>query len=145
MQQPIQQLIDSCYHRATNDLIHKSAIPFGVVVDDKGELSHFKNCTEDPCNAAISHKEIVDGLSQKLASKLNSGMVTYYAITYYGKAQINNQGEQSVAFIINIESSKGEELPLYIFPYSWSVDRELSFGEYYRMNKKVGRFFDNQN
>jgi hypothetical protein len=137
----IEKIINYCQKYAITDLKNDKAIPFGVIINQEGELLVVDNQKDLPEVDIISPKNVIDTLTRKLGLKLFLEEITVYAITYYGKVQINYKGDQSDAFIINIEDLKNEDHPLYIFPYSWSKDRELIMGEPYRMRKKEGRFY----
>ena len=121
--------------------INNTVIPFGIVIDSAGELFVVDNQKRHPGAAKLSYESIIDTLTRHFELKLSSDEISAYAITYYGKVQINNLGDQSEGFIINIVNNEPEELPIYIFPYSWSQSRELILGEHYRMKKKGGQFY----
>ena len=136
-----QKIIAYCHKYAITDLENNVSIPFGVVIDSEGKLLVVENQKDLPDADRLSHKSIIDTLTRHFELKLSSDEISAYAITYYGKVQINNLGDQSEGFIINIVNNEPEELPIYIFPYSWSQSRELILGEHYRMKKKGGQFY----
>lgn len=137
----IGKIINYCHKYAITDLKNGTAIPFGVVIDEKDKLLLVDNHKRFPEAERISHQNIVDMLTKHFGLQLFLETFTSYAITYYGKAQINNQGDQSDAFIINIVTSNNEELPFYVFPYSWSTSQEIIMGESYQMRKKSDQFY----
>jgi hypothetical protein len=90
----IHKVLDYCQNYAFTG-IENNAIPFGEVIDSNGELLDV-DCQKDlPEAERLSHKSFIDTLFYHLGRRLFSDEISAYAITYYGKGQINIQGEQS--------------------------------------------------
>ena len=141
MNKNVVRIINYCTQYAITDLTKNTTIPFGVVINTEEELLLVENQKELPNVDKISPKSIVDALTKHFRLQLFLESVTYYGITYYGEAQINNWGGRSKAFMITIESNSEEDFPIYIFPYSWSKNNKLIQGEAYQMRKKAGKFY----
>lgn len=139
LRKDIQRIVDYCHGYAEKDLENienTPVIPFGVVIENDGKLCVVVNHKDLPESDRLSHKNVVETLTYHFDIRLKEKEIISYGITYYAKAQINDEGDQSDAFVIDIIHEDSGDLPLYIFPYSWSEQRELIFGKYYRMKKK---------
>jgi hypothetical protein len=138
----LNKIVKKAIKKAGRDLTNRCAVPFGMVLRRNGDLDPVHTFKNPETRNGKSQQMMVEELKQALDEKIqNYKSVIMYGLVYYGKAQINNQGDQATAVILNIETASGDDIPLQIFPYHRTETNEIKFLENYQMKKKSGKFY----
>lgn len=136
------KIISTILEKARNDLNARYAFPFGLIQNLAGKIKIVDPFEDPNYRKGKNPTEMVNDLKVLLKAKLEEkASAIMSALVYYGLAQINDRGDQANAVVINIENFEDEDIPLFVYPYQNSGSQGIVFLDYYRMNKKQGRFY----
>ncbi len=130
----LQQIIDYSHKFAKHMLIRSGEyFPFGAQINMQGDLASIGY--EDEESDIPNSEEVISELSKALKDQLDVENIRAYGITSHVIIAINQEGDKSDAIMVDIQH-KDDAIPLYCFPYHWTANRDLIFGESFVMNRE---------
>ncbi len=131
--QEITELLDHCHNYATELLMETGELfPFGALMDATGR-THHREVEIDPKHVP-SNGEIIELLLKYFEEEYSEKGARAFAITYEADVQISKT-KSTDTIAVDIRHKEVPDIPIYYFPFKFSGDEQVGFGEAFAVKR----------
>ncbi len=134
MNEETNALLDHCRNYAMDLLLETGELfPFGALTDAGGR-THHREVEVDPKHAP-SNGEIMESLLKYFQEEFDGQGARAYALAYEASVQLDKDNQTDV-IAVDIRHRDATDIPVYYFPFTISVDKNVEFGEAFAVARK---------